>query len=234
MATAIFENIIDSNFGGKTPSKSFSSAQKSDSFEFRDLIKEKTPQPESNSSEASVKEAPVEKVVQSSSEEVTQENVAMTADTPIIIVKEVPVESVIIHPPLPVMEFDLPEEPEVVIEEEAFEEIVLLEEDVVVDPFAEEGTEAELETEISVIKTEEPFAAKLDTIEEAVSIPPEATTIVEQNVVAPISAPLVEITQENTAAEVAPVLVDLMKLSSQEQAMHLVVFSHSMSLRRTV
>ena len=41
MATTIFENIVDSNFGDKRSSKGVSFGQKTDSSEFRDLVKRK-------------------------------------------------------------------------------------------------------------------------------------------------------------------------------------------------
>ena len=237
MATAIFESRIDSNLGENFSPKSFSSAQKSDSFEFRNLVKEKISQqkPESNSSETSAEVAPVELVVESRSsktqsggKEVVQENLEDTPiveDAAITIGEEVAVESVITPLPLPVIEFALSEEAEaVIIEEDDFEEVAVVEEDLFEEEVAADlFEEAALITEAKapVIKAAEPFAAKLDTIEEAVAIPLENAVIVEQNVISPVALPSVAIIQENVAAVegiVAP--LDLTKLSSQEQAMH--------------
>jgi len=228
VCVAVFEGIRGSVFGGSSPQKSFSTAQKQDSL-FSDLVKKKAPEPESNASETSSKVVPVEKVAQPSRKEVAQENLAtvptieetpIIEDAPIIIAEEVAVESVIM-PPLPVVEFDSLEEPQLVIaEEETFEEIVPIAEEVVAELVAEEKMEeeAELETEYSIIKAKEPFAEKLDTIEEAVAVPleAEAVAIVEQNIVVPVAAPA----QDNiVSVEVAHPL-DLNKLPPQEQAMH--------------
>ena len=48
MNTKIFEHIMENNFGGKIPSKGDSYIQKSDSFEFRNFVKDKTLQVKTN------------------------------------------------------------------------------------------------------------------------------------------------------------------------------------------
>ncbi|MEM6338378.1 MAG: hypothetical protein AAF673_00420 [Pseudomonadota bacterium] len=55
MAAAIFENIVDSNFGDKASSKGAPFAPKTDSSEFRNLIKDKTSQPQIDYSRSGVK-----------------------------------------------------------------------------------------------------------------------------------------------------------------------------------
>lgn len=55
MDTKIFENIIDNHFEGKTPSKGNSYTQKSDFFEFRNLIKDQTSKTKTNNSESELK-----------------------------------------------------------------------------------------------------------------------------------------------------------------------------------
>ena len=160
VGTKVFEGIKGSDFGGNSPQKSSSNVQKPDSL-FSDLVKNKAPEPESNTSETGSKVVPVEKVAQPSSKEVAQENLAIVPiieDTPVIIAEEVAVESVIM-PPLPVVV----EEPQLVIaEEETSEEIVPVEEEVVAELVAEEKMEeeAELETEYSIIKAKEPLDRK--------------------------------------------------------------------------
>lgn len=136
MATTIFENIIDSNLGEKISLKGGSFIQKSDSSEFRDLVKEKTLQSKTESSKSEPKtqsesknsfETNVIKQSKPVKDQVSDDNIAMT----------VPASEIIIHsdqtvPLLPVIDRELQIEDEII----ALEQENIFEEDI--DQFKEE------------------------------------------------------------------------------------------------
>lgn len=136
MATTIFENIIDSNLGEKISSKGGSFIQKSDSSEFRDLVKEKTLQSKTESSKSEPKtqsesknsfETNVIKKSKPTKDQVSDDNIAIT----------VPASEIIIHsdqtvPLLPVIDRELQIEDQII----ALEQGNIFEEDL--DKFKEE------------------------------------------------------------------------------------------------
>lgn len=160
MATTIFENIVDSNFGDKGSSKGVSFGQKTDSSEFRDLVKDKTSKSKIDYSKSGVKtkgesdrvaESLSTKKVQGTKEQVAEEtsaNAVVNIDT-LVTADQSSVSQEVLATLIPIEETVLVAETEedIILEEDLDQR----EEDIVpaIDLLQEQDDEVELSNLVS-------------------------------------------------------------------------------------
>ena len=220
MATTIFENIVDSNFGDTRSSKGVSFGQKTDSSEFRDLVKDKTSKSKIDYSKSGVKtkgesdrvaESLSTKKVQGTKEQVAEETSAdavVNIDT-LVTADQSSVSQEVLATLIPIEETVLVAETEedIILEEDLDQR----EEDIVpaIDLLQEQDDEVELSNLVS------------DFIDNSVD---------EENIVIPAALP--EITRltdsgnvDKTSAsvfadEVVTQSLDIADLPEEDQAIH--------------
>lgn len=222
MATTIFENIVDSNFGEQASSKGASYTQKSDSSEFRDLIKDKTSQFKTDDSRSGAKtkdessrvaESISTKQVSNTKEQVAEE----TSTETVISVDHTNIDQEVVATILPIEEAILPVEETMLAAE--IEEDIIPEEDLdqreediipVIDLLQEQGDEIES----SDIVVSDLVDNSVD--EENVVVPgvlPEITKVVDAENVSKTGVAF-------STNEVVSDPINITELPLEDQAMH--------------
>lgn len=221
MATTIFENIVDSNFGDKGSSKGVSFGQKTDSSEFRDLVKDKTSQSKIDYSRSGVKtkgesdrvaESLSTKKAQGTKEQVAEETSAdsvVNVDT-LVTADQSSVSQEVLSTLIPSEETVLVAETEedIILEEDLDQR----EEDIV--PAIDLLQEQDDEVELSNLIVSDFVDNSVD--EESVVVPvalPEITRVADSGNVDKTSASVF-------ADEVVTQSVDIAELPAEDQAIH--------------
>lgn len=223
MSTAVFENIVGTNFGGSDSPKMSSNAKKTESSEFRDLVKDKSSTNTNTNTHTQSNESNLKtETVPSRKESDLRDNTSQTTqgiekvESPETIVSDefVGVEESLI---LPVFVDELiSDETEVVLVEENFadEGLESFEEPIVpvnIDVEREVETfDVKLETEVTVDSFKEESV-----LNQSAFIQADADNIVLVDTITPKQEQVLDI-EESTVV----ISLNLTELSAEEQAMH--------------